>query len=403
LSDSEEETFERKLARLRREAEELRVELEQRKQGDSSHTPTDQEGVTKGQPPEDGLLELSRALDNMYTSTQSRVSTGTALSADSSLLEKISTVSSAVLSSTDGTLSQTAVSQQPTNAFPITSPSSLLQNAASFDSRLTLVEAALGVSTSSNPFIPEPQTEDPPLQPVLPTLDHLASRLSALAGLLGTTASAFSTSSTNALTLSTNPNIEALSSRIKRLTVDAEALATARKRAIEASNRANAAITPSTTSSKLQDPPLDLSTSSSPTTVHTEPDAQNLSSHQQPQQQQEQQQQQQQQQQDEYTSKIHALYTTIPTIQSLHPLLPGVLDRLRSLRALHAGAATAAETLDFLEKRQAEMKSEIEQWKEGLKVVEEKVQAGEIAMKKNIDLVGPWVRELEKRLETLGV
>ncbi len=77
------------------------------------------------------------------------------------------------------------------------------------------------------------------------------------------------------------------------------------------------------------------------------------------------------------------------------------MERLRSLRAIHAGAAQASESLDELEKRQAEMAGEIEQWKEGLKAVEEKMSQGESALKSNIELVEPWVRDLEKRMERL--
>jgi nuclear migration protein JNM1 len=78
-----------------------------------------------------------------------------------------------------------------------------------------------------------------------------------------------------------------------------------------------------------------------------------------------------------------------------------VLERLRSLRAIHAGAAQAADSLSELEKRHAEMTREIEQWREGLKVVEEKMGQSEAAMKSNIELIEPWVRDLEKRLDRL--
>jgi nuclear migration protein JNM1 len=47
------------------------------------------------------------------------------------------------------------------------------------------------------------------------------------------------------------------------------------------------------------------------------------------------------------------------------------------------------------------MTREIEQWREGLKVVEEKMGQSEAAMKSNIELIEPWVRDLEKRLDRL--
>ena len=76
-------------------------------------------------------------------------------------------------------------------------------------------------------------------------------------------------------------------------------------------------------------------------------------------------------------------------------------DRLRSLRAIHAGAARASEDLDALEQRQADMKREIDQWREGLKVVEERVREGEATMKGNMGVMGPWVKDLESRLEKI--
>lgn len=47
------------------------------------------------------------------------------------------------------------------------------------------------------------------------------------------------------------------------------------------------------------------------------------------------------------------------------------------------------------------MKKEIEQWREGLGVVEERIREGEGAMKGNMEVMEPWIRDLEKRLEEL--
>ncbi|KAK4156897.1 Dynamitin-domain-containing protein [Chaetomidium leptoderma] len=89
----------------------------------------------------------------------------------------------------------------------------------------------------------------------------------------------------------------------------------------------------------------------------------------------------------EQTAKINALYGTLPTIENLTPLLPPLLDRLRSLRMIHADAATASETLARLEKKQAEMAGEMQQWREGLEKVEGAVRAGDAAMAKNVDVM----------------
>ncbi|KKA21401.1 hypothetical protein T310_4582 [Rasamsonia emersonii CBS 393.64] len=369
LSDSEEETFERKLARLRREAEELKEELARRKEQQS--TKADQQQPENEADVGDGLEELSRALDNIHAST--RGASGNAITADTILSQKLAATSQPVGAGSQDKNNST--SEHNDSPAATSTPSGLLAHAASFDARLALVEAALGISTSSNPFIGEGNSE-PPLQPVLPALEHLTSRLSALTSTLGGPAPAPAVPTTGsgpATTAGTTPQIEALTARIKKLTADADALANSRKRAMDAAKAANAA--------KVQaDLPSDLSASSSNATEVADPAST---------------------QRDEQAAKIQALYATLPTIQSLHPLLPSVLERLRSLRAIHAGAAQASETLDALEKDQAELSKEIEQWREGLRVVEEKVKESEAAMKKNIDVISPWVKDLETRLARL--
>lgn len=308
-----------------------------------------------------GVLELSKALDSIhFASTRSN-----AQFPDAILSQKLAAPPPPpVAESKDTDKKDNHKPAQQTTEAP-----GLLAHAASFDSRLALLEAALGVSSGSNPFITETNAE-PSLHPILPTLDHLTSQLTALTSTLGGPAPYTATTTT---TTNTTAHLEALSTRIKKLTTDAEGLANARRRASEAAAKAAAA------SSNVRSPDLGDSSSSNATEVNAETTAQR----------------------DEQAAKIQALYATLPTIQSLHPVLPSVLERLRSLRAIHAGAAQASETLDALEKDQAEMSKEIEQWREGLRVVEEKVQQSEAAMKSNIDVVAPWVRDLEARIADL--
>lgn len=365
LSDGEDESLERKMARLRREVEELKVEMANREE---SKDVENKEIPTEGQETlGDGVQELSRALDNVYASSRS----ATGHSAAAALFKRLASHSDPDSST-----------PQPTDkdrAKASTEPSpGVLSQAAAFDSRLALIEAAMGISSSSNPFVPDGNSELA-LQPVLPAVEHLTSRLSTLTNLLvgPTPASAVPTMgiAPPTTTIST-PNLEALSARVRKLTADTEALATVRKRAFDTAKAAQTARIASAT----VEPNSDMSVSSSSAPPEVDPVAN---------------------QRDEQATKIQALYATLPTIQSLHPLLPSVLERLRSLRAIHAGAAQAAESLDELERRQAEMKGEVEQWREGLKVVEEKMGQGEGAMKSNIGLVEPWVRDLETRLDRL--
>ncbi|KAB8278928.1 hypothetical protein BDV39DRAFT_68903 [Aspergillus sergii] len=365
FSDSEDEGLDRRLARLRREVEELKDEMASRQTGSESNEPQAEhkEGL------DDGVLELSRALDNLYASSRSASGPH---SAAAILSKKISETSPDDPDKPDGPTEKVEKKTTPPSA-----PSSgVLAHAAAFDGRLALVEAAMGISSSSNPFIAD-GSSDVPLQPVLPALDHLTSRLTTLMNILVGPApvSAVPTigSAPPSTTVST-PHLENLSTRVRKLTADTEALASARKRAVDAAKAAqNARIA----TAALE--PSDMSVSSSSAT-EVDPAAT---------------------QRDEQATKIQALYATLPTIQSLHPILPSVLERLRSLRAIHAGAAQASESLDELERRQADMAREIDQWREGLHVVEEKMNQGEAALKSNIALVEPWVRDLEGRLDRL--
>ncbi|GFF27608.1 probable dynactin subunit 2 [Aspergillus udagawae] len=362
-SDTEEESVERKLARLRREVEELKDEMASR-QTIVKSTEEPVEAL------DDGLLELSRALDNLHGSSRNASGPHSAATALSQKLVSTSPRGAAGESNgTDETIA-TVDAGTPSSA-------GVLAHAAAFDGRLALIEAAVGISSSSNPFVSDGISE-PALQPVLPALDHLTSRLTTLTNILvgPTPASAVpTTGSAPPSTTFTTTHLEALSSRVRRLTADTEALASARKRAVDAAKAAqNARIATATIEHTS-----DMSVSSSSATEIDQAATQR----------------------DEQATKIQALYATLPTIQSLHPILPSVLERLRSLRAIHAGAAQAADSLNELEKRHAEMTREIEQWREGLKVVEAKMGQSEAAMKSNIELVEPWVRDLEKRLERL--
>lgn len=378
FSDTEDESLERRLARLRREVEDLKIEMESQ-----PATNTEQEAVESGQqtssaekPDEttlgDGVAELSRALDNLHAS--SRGSLNLPSSAVIALSQKLGSRPSPMVPDASSNTQQTPAngpSAKPgvmapaaVAAVAAASPG-ILTHAAAFESRLALLESSMGISSSSNPFIGDGISE-PALQPVLPALDQMASRLAALTGLLVGTSPNFAAPGT-APGLPT-PHLEALATRVRKLTSDAETLASARKRANDAAKSSQSARIASASPDPDGTPIPEGSTVAD----------------------------------DEQVAKIHALYATLPTIQSLHPLLPSVLERLRSLRACHAGAAEAAHSVNELEKRHAEMASEIEQWREGLAAVEEKMAQGEVALRSNVEVVEPWVRDLESRMTRLN-
>ncbi|KAK4202441.1 Dynamitin-domain-containing protein [Triangularia verruculosa] len=104
----------------------------------------------------------------------------------------------------------------------------------------------------------------------------------------------------------------------------------------------------------------------------------------------------------EQIAKVNALYGMIPTIENLSPLLPPLLDRLRSLRMIHADAATASETLSQLEQKQAEMATDIQQWREGLEKLEVVVRDAGASREKNMEMISEWVKDLEGKMSKLS-
>ncbi|KAJ5173000.1 hypothetical protein N7492_005593 [Penicillium capsulatum] len=373
FSDTEDESLERRLARLRREVEDLKIEMENQPASNAQNITVEsgQTATSTEKPGEgalgDGVAELSRALDNLHAS--SRGSLNLPSSAAAALSLKLGAGPSS--STPDSGSNQQPTPTDGSGAKPGTiapaaaaSAPGILTHAAAFESRLTLLETSMGISSSSNPFVGDGMSE-PALQPVLPALDQMTSRLAALTGLLvGTSPNLAAPGTASGLP---TPHLETLATRVRKLTTDAEALASARRRANDAAKSSQSARIASASPDPEGTPTPEGSSAAD----------------------------------DELTAKIHALYATLPTIQSLHPLLPSVLERLRSLRACHAGAAQAADSINELEKRHAEMASEIEQWREGLAAVEEKMAQGEVALRSNVEVVEPWVRDLESRMERL--
>ncbi|KAF8475914.1 hypothetical protein BDZ91DRAFT_710575 [Kalaharituber pfeilii] len=177
-----------------------------------------------------------------------------------------------------------------------------------------------------------------PANAIIPTLDDLARQITVL-------------------TSSNQPFVEALTRRVKTLTDQAEKLAEARRTAAKAAvleGNVGAATGAATAAGAGAGVGLARRATVSTTLVPTtDEDASGLagpSRHRE--------------------TKINALYGVLPKIQQLGPLLPSVLDRLRSLRAIHADAGRAAEGLEGIEKRQEEMAVEIQRWRESLEKVE---------------------------------
>lgn len=299
---------------------------------------------------DEALDQLSNAIKTLDT-----LSTEGSITAERSLAQKLTTSLRASPSTIPST---TAASSLPSSAHPsytVTyapnyAATHTLSRVASFDTRLTLLETLLGLS--SLPLPTQSRTHD---KAILPTLDTLDRQITFL-------------------TTSSASTLDSISKKIRHLTTEAEKLDSARKAAKASQEALKAAAQAQAESGSF--PETAAKTGAPPKESLGDP---------------------------EHVSKINALYGTLPTIESLAPLLPAVLDRLRSLRLIHADAASASQTLVAVEKKQAEMGEELRSWKEGLEKVEGVMREGEERMKGNMGVVEGWVRELEERVKKLGV
>ncbi|KAF7503824.1 hypothetical protein GJ744_003214 [Endocarpon pusillum] len=382
-SDSEDESLGRRLARLKREAEEVKSELQRReKENGEGAKEEDDEGV------EDGVEALSRMLNSLGSTLREAQRSNEAAGSKklaSDLHEKTS---------------QSGL-REPAPPEPSPQPQpSTLTSLATISDRLTAVEGSLGLSTTT-------PTSSPP---ILPTLASLTSQITTLS----TTLSPPSITSPNATT-APNLNLETLSTRIRDLIAQTDQLTFRRKAATQAAielrqARLKAATSPSAptphhpsystggASPYLHPQQRPLAPSASITTNHNNNNNNNNNTTSHPL---EQETLSNLLAYEDQTSKINALYATLPRIQELSPLLPLVLERLRSLQAIHVGAAGVKGDLDAVERQQEEVWRSIEEWKGAVERVEEGLKEGEEIMGRNKEVVEGLVAALEGRLKVL--
>ena len=334
-SDEEVESIERKLARLKKEVAEVKAEFEQKREN------KEDEALQDTQQEAESFDTLRQILESVESSNIDG-STGAASRLTKRLGVEAKPVPNSV-SLKDGVDSKPAqqTASGSTNTVtdgPTYEKEHTLSKVSDFDSRLTLIEAALGLDA-----VLLPTQDTSPLKAVLPALNTLNIQLITLSS-------------------SSEASLDKLSGRVKQLTHDTQQLEQARK----AAKAAQEALSPSSEDfPSLNGPAKD---------VDVLDDV-------------------------EQRSKINALYGTLSTIESLAPLLPSVLDRLRSLRSLHADAATASQTLAKLEARQVDTRQELQGWREGLEKVENAMKKGEQTVKENTEIIESWVKELEKRMQ----
>ena len=337
--EDDDEGLQRKLARLRREIEELRIEAEKKHSNDTAGT-DDSSPTTDDVIDEEELKRLSYVLEGV-----DERETRDGRSSQKRLLTRLIASTRAPKSSTNGSSIPPGSSSQDESTYTISyapeyQANHTLAKAAEFDTRLTLLESALGIDS-----LPLPTEERSSAKAILPTLEKLDMQISTISS-------------------SSGSSLESMGKRIRQLTHDAEKLDEARKSAkasLEALRASQGEASPpgaiNDQNTSIEDP--------------------------------------------EQTSKINALYGTLSTIETLAPLLPSVLDRLRSLHLMHVDAANASRNLANVEKRQSEMAEDIRSWREGLEKVEAVMKQGELRITENTKEVEVWVKELEERLEKL--
>ncbi|CAI6331616.1 unnamed protein product [Periconia digitata] len=338
-SDEEEESFERKLARVHQEALELEQEHARRMQsGDKTKT---EERDSKE------IMEfISDKVDSIYTQRRSgdKPTRNGAEFYFSSTIQKFNNYTSFTPSPR---ISKAIATQPPLPGSQVqrSQLDHVLSQAGDFDTRLTQLEQSLGLNGATMP-----DTSSAAPLPIFTTLERIEESVG-----LVTDASA--------------GTLDAATSQIRRLIDEAEHL-----KDLRASNH-----TSSYHSSGHSSP--SPSSPSSPLADNTKLDETTLTHAQE--------------------TKINALYGTLPSLDKLTPLLPLVLDRLRTLRLVHTSAFQVDAVLTALETRQAQQAAEIESWRTKLGEVEEFVRDAEERTERKVQQVGGWVRDVEGRVKGL--
>ncbi|KAI4114138.1 MAG: hypothetical protein LQ345_005035 [Seirophora villosa] len=336
--DEDEESLERKLARLRREVAEVKESFARR---GKEAKPQDAARRDQDSEPIETLDSLSHVLESIETSP--------ALDQDdpsSLLIKRLDELYQPNASQVTTQPAKGVHERSHTN--PEADPAldygeaHILSRVSDFDKRLRMLETALGMD-----LIPLPTQDRGASRAVLPTLDGLYRQISTLS--------------------MTETSLDKVGRQIRQMTQDSERLVEARKAAAAAARRS---------SNPLTSERNRLASAKSTADRSTE-DKGDL----------------------DQASKINALYGTLATIESLSPLLPSVLDRLQSLRVIHADAALASEALSNVESRQGAMAEELKEWKDGLVKVESAMKVGERSMKENTAVVDGWVQDLERRVQ----
>lgn len=200
ISDEDEESLERKIARLRQEVSEIKGEFERRRAANEENGETDSDG-------EDTVEALCQVLD----STNGLTTIGAGNRMMTKLGKGMKPYDSVKAKSP--TESSKPSQGEPTLSFA--RQSLALPKVAEFDARLALIEIVMGIDT-----IPLPTQERQPTRAVFPFLEQLDRQITTL------------------LT-STDSSLESVCRRVRQLTQDAQSLGEARAAAKAAQEGSN--------------------------------------------------------------------------------------------------------------------------------------------------------------------
>ncbi|MCJ1468441.1 hypothetical protein MMC07_007070 [Pseudocyphellaria aurata] len=194
LSDEDEESLERKVARLRQEVAEVKGEFNRRRAEGAR-------GEKVPQDVEDTLDALGRVLDGADAIGAS--------GAASRMVKKLGVASRANDTSKDIPTAESQEQNGRGTAYTVTYGPSYQHNhalakVAEFDARISFIETVLGIDS-----IPLPTQERPPTRAIFPVLDNLDRQISTLSN-------------------STESSLDSINRRVQQLTQDAQKLGEAR-------------------------------------------------------------------------------------------------------------------------------------------------------------------------------
>lgn len=200
LSDEDEESLERKIARLRQEVYEIKSEFERRRAAKEERAETDSDG-------EDTVEALCQVLNSTNGSST--------MGAANRIITKLSKGMKSYDTVKAKSPTEPLEPSQDGPALSFARQNSVLPKVVEFDARLALIETVMGIDT-----IPLPTQERQPTRAVFPFIEQLDRQITVLSN-------------------STDSSLDLISGRVRQLTQDVQRLGEARSAAKAAQEGSN--------------------------------------------------------------------------------------------------------------------------------------------------------------------